>query len=124
MMYSMRGSGQGNVQTISQNLDFLPTEDFKVRILYPPPAFDEKGNAKKYTAKELKELKGNGNLPGYAAEMDALKSGQIVTVYLAKAAPAPKPKGKKEKDKDELADDKPLIKMIVIQREPPAAPGG
>ena len=50
--------------------------------------------------------------------------GQIVTVYLAKAAPAPKPKGKKEKDKDELADDKPLIKMIVIQREPPAAPGG
>ena len=96
--------------------------------MIPPPAFDEKGNFKKYTAKELKELKGDSNLPGYEAGMDALKPGQTVKVYLAKAtaakqpkAAAPKEKAKpkeKEKEKDALDDDKPAIKLIVIVAEP------
>jgi hypothetical protein len=115
-LYRSLALGQQNsvrVQQMNKDLDFQAADDMKVRIMYPPPAFDEKGNLKKYTAKELRELKGSDStLPGYAAEMDALKTGQIVTVYLAKQTP------KKKKDKDDLEDDKPSIKMIVIQAEP------
>jgi hypothetical protein len=114
-LYRALAQGQNavHVQQMNKDLDFQAADDMKVRIMYPPPAFDEKGNLKKYTAKELRELKGNDStLPGYAAEMDALKSGQIVTVYLAKQQP------KKKKDKDDLEDDKPSIRMIVIQAEP------
>ena len=129
MVNSMR-QGQQNpftVQRMSRDIDFQAADDMKVRAMFPPPAFDEKGNFKKYTPKELKELKGDGNLPGYEAAMDALKPGQTVKVYLAKAAAkqpkaaaAPKEKGKKDKDldKDALEDDKPAIKMIVIISEP------
>src|SRR5947207_1242335 len=131
MATSMR-QGQQNpftVQTMSRDIDFQAGDDMKVRCMFPPPAFDEKGNFKKYTAKELKELKGDSNLPGYEAGMDALKPGQTVKVYLAKAtaakqpkaAAAPKEKAKakeKEKDKDALDDDKPAIKLIVIIAEP------
>jgi hypothetical protein len=35
-----------------------------VRSLQPPVAFDDKGNVKKYTAQELKEMRGDGKLPG------------------------------------------------------------
>lgn len=121
--------GQQNpftVKTMSQDIDFQAADDMKVRCMFPPPAFDEKGNFKKYTPKELKELKGDSNLPGYEAGMDALKTGQTVKVYLAKMAPAKakaapvKEKGKKDKDKekDDLDDNKPAIKMIVIISEP------
>jgi len=129
MVQSM-GQGQQSpftVQRMSRDIDFQAADDMKVRCMFPPPAFDEKGNFKKYTAKELKELKGDSNLPGYEAAMDALKPGQTVKVYLAKAkanAPA-KPKAKekgekgKEKEKDALDDDtKPAIKLIVILAEP------
>jgi len=120
------------VQRMSRDIDFQAADDMKVRCMFPPPAFDEKGNFKKYTPKELKELKGDSNLPGYEAAMDALKPGQTVKVYLAKAGPAkPKVKEKltpkeakeakekaKEKEKDALEDDKPAIKLIVIISEP------
>ncbi len=48
----------------------------RVRTMLLPPVFDEKGNPRKYTAQELKKLKGPGNLPGYPAALKDLKVGQ------------------------------------------------
>ena len=118
----MRGGGGSGVtiHTVTQNLDLEPASDMKVRILNPPPAFDEKGNAKRYTTKELKEMKGpNASLVGYTADMSSLQSGQVVAVFLARPAVKPQPAGAK-KDKDTPEDNKPVIQMIVILSEPPS----
>jgi hypothetical protein len=98
-------------------------ENKKVRLSQPPLDYDDKGNPKKYTAKELRDFQGKEGLPGHTAEMDALKSGQIVKVYLKRYAPAYTPaKGKAAKKKDEDEEDadmsRPEAVMILVLREP------
>jgi hypothetical protein len=105
-------------------------DKIRVRNLMPPLEYDDKGNIKKYTKQELKELKGTENLPGYNAEYDALRAGQYVTVYLAKgqANPAKGAKGAKGGEKvgglkldDDAAlgaSERPEVVMIVIMAEP------
>src|SRR5262245_9075899 len=68
-----------------QDVKLRAAETMKVRSLHPPLAYDDKGNVKQYTSKELKELQDTG-LPGYRCDNDALRTGQIVRVYLAKTA--------------------------------------
>jgi hypothetical protein len=107
------------VKDVPQDVRAVPADDMKVRLAQPPPAFDDKGNIKKYTAKELKELKGPDNLPGYTGTMDDVKANQLVVVYLARkpAKAGDKAKdGEKTKDGDKLLDkDNPLvIRMIVV----------
>jgi hypothetical protein len=103
------------VKEVQQDVKASPAEDMKVRLSQPPAAFDDKGNIKKYTVKELKELKGPDNLPGYTGTLEDLKTNQLVLVYLArkplKAGDKPK-----EKDADKVLDkDNPLlIRMIVV----------
>src|SRR5262245_56009207 len=75
---------QGNlVRFKDQDVKLRAAENMKVRWNFPPPDYDDKGNLKKYTKEELKALKDPG-LPGYRGEFDALRTGQIVRVYLAK----------------------------------------
>jgi hypothetical protein len=101
-----------------QSFDIDASDDVKVRTPNPPADFDDKGKPKVYTAKELKELKGDPKLPGYQAEFDNLHPDQIVTVTLVKKKEAAKPK--KDADKDPLeGDNKPVASMIIIQMEPP-----
>ena len=69
IVYQTRtGSGWkgGSSKTIPIG-DLPVADDVKVRLPSPPPATDEKGNPKRYTAKELKALKGPGNEWGYSA---------------------------------------------------------
>lgn len=98
-------------------LELQAADDMKVRMLFPPVEYDEKGRPKKYTKKELDDLKGpDKKLPGYPAEFDNLKPEQTVEVYLAKTKTAPRPKGK---DKDATGETpRPQVVMIVIQFEP------
>jgi hypothetical protein len=98
-----------------KDFDLESTVEVKVRYQDPPAQYDDKGNIKKYTAAELKEMKGpNANLPGYTADFDKLTPGQTVKVTLAK------PKADKEKDKDAAANDKkPQVSMVVIVAEAP-----
>jgi hypothetical protein len=113
---------QANVYQVkkeSHNIDVEAGDDVQVRLKDPPVAFDEKGNAKKYTAKELKELKGDPKLPGYAGDFDSLKTDQIVQIKLAKMKETPKPRGKGE-DKDALTDNKPVATTIMILHDAPA----
>jgi hypothetical protein len=114
---------------IRKNVDFdlEPADSMIVRTMVLPEQFDDKGKPKKYTPKDLKELRGTDpNLPGFKADLDSLKNGEVVTVYLvrkkqaapAKAAPKEKDKDKKEKDKAADEDNKPKIRMIVIRADP------
>jgi hypothetical protein len=98
-----------------KEFDLATTPEVAVRYLEPPVLYDDKGNLKKYTAAELKEMKGkNPDLPGYTAEFDKLQAGQTVRVTLAK------PKANKEKDKEAAADDtKPQVSMVVVIAEAP-----
>jgi hypothetical protein len=110
------------IKEVHHDVKAAPADDMKVRLLQPPEAFDDKGNPKKYTAKELKELKGPDNLPGYTGSLDDVKTNQLVLVTLARkpAKPAEKKDGDKPKDGDKKDGDKLdkdpalLIRMIVI----------
>jgi len=103
------------VKQVQQDIHAVPADDMKVRLAHPPAAFDDKGNIKKYTAKELKELKGPDKLPGYTGALEDVKSNQLVVVYLArkpvKAGDKPK-EGDKSLDKDK--DTGLVIRMIVV----------
>jgi hypothetical protein len=98
-------------------------DDLKVRQAAPPVQFDDKGKVKKYTTKELNELKGpDTKLPGFPAEFSDLRQNQYVEVYLVKKKEAPRrPVAKKDKDAaadaDLLAHLQPEVSMIVIIAE-------
>jgi hypothetical protein len=111
------------IQRVTKDYELQATDDVKVRMMSPPPQFDDKGRVKKYTGKELKELKGNDKLPGYPGEFSDLKQDQIVQVTLvSKKAPPRPPAGavKKGKDSDPslLLDNLPQISMVMILVEP------
>lgn len=100
-------------------LELEPGENMVVRAMQPPVAFDEKGDIKKYTAKELKELKGDDpKQPGYASDYDSIKIGQIVQVSLLKKKPEGKPKVGKKEDMEFLNEERPVVKSIMIVAEP------
>jgi hypothetical protein len=110
------------VTKVPKDIDLRAIDEMKVRVLDLPVEFDEKGKAKKWTRKEIAERKGpDPSLPGYTADFDNIKAGQIVKVYLVKQKPAPKPvaKGKdKVKDDDEPVDKRQEVWMVVILGEP------
>jgi hypothetical protein len=110
------------LKTEKHNVDIEASDDVKVRRKDPPVEFDDKGNPKKYTAKELKEFKGpDPKLPGYTGDFDSLQQDQTVHVTLSKKKEAPKKPGKeKDKDADALDDNKPTATMIIILSEPAA----
>jgi hypothetical protein len=96
----------------SQTVDFMADDNMKVRIKDAPTEYDDKGNPKKHTKAELKELKGpDPSLPGYTAEFEQVKVGQLIQVYL------PKPKQTKAKaksDDDDVAPTRPKAVMLLI----------
>jgi hypothetical protein len=86
----------------TKSITWPTIDDVKIRTMTLPVVYDEKGKPRKHTAKELKELKGKGNLPGYTAGWDDLKVNDLVSVTL----------GIKKGDKS------PVATMIVIERMP------
>jgi hypothetical protein len=122
---------QQNLYTLdkqSKEIEFQAIDDVVVRTAKPREAFDEKGRIKKFTAAELKELKGpNPRVPGYKAEFGDLTADQILklTIVRKKGTPPPKvkPRAKKGKDDDnldaELLDDTPQVSFVMILADPP-----
>jgi hypothetical protein len=106
-------------------------DDAIVRILKPKADFDDKGKPKKYTKKELKELKGDPKLPGYKAEFGDIGTDQQIKVQLVrkkseKTEAKPLPKRKKGKDDDviapggdDLGENIQQASMIIIIAEAP-----
>ncbi len=95
-----------------QDFEFIAAEDIKYRLAVPATLFDDKGQPRKPTKKELDEMKGpNPKLPGYTAEMSDVKSNQLVTVYLPKKTP--------KKDDKFIKGEKPEVTMILILGDAP-----
>jgi hypothetical protein len=66
-----------------QDFEFDVDDDVAIRRQQPLPAYDDKGQPRKYTTAELKELKGpDASVPGYPADFTDLKPGRTVTLYL------------------------------------------
>jgi hypothetical protein len=129
----MQLTGKGNrnlfkVTTGRKDFNLRTIDDVKIRTMQLPVEYDDQGKVKKYTAKELKELKGKDpNLPGYTAAWDQVADGQTVKVTLLPKKKkkdtqkdAAKDKDAKDKAAAEADDDyRPQVKMLVIMKEPP-----
>jgi hypothetical protein len=105
------GNGNGHMpKLITAHLDYQldPTGDMIVRLMYPPLQYDDKGFPKKYTADELKALKGdNPKLIGYNGDTNDLKTGLQVKVYVVKDPPPAKENPKADKPDNANKPDKP-----------------
>jgi hypothetical protein len=102
-----------NLYTIEEQQQSIPlqgVDELQVRVLKLPPVYDDKGRPRRYTTKELRELKGSGNAPGYRADLDDLREGQVVRVTLARKKAVPK--------KGEAQEQQLLVTMVVILAEP------
>ena len=105
-----------NLMTVKP-LELRAAENAKVRSLFPPVEFDELGNYKKWTKKELDERRDNTGLPGFAVDFDAIKSGQYVEVYLSRPAPMVKGKKKGPDDDDPPGTAKGQEFILIIIRQ-------
>ena len=106
-----------------KNLDLKGAENAKVRVLNFPAEFDDAGNLKQPTKKDIEERKDKTGLPGFPADFDAIKVGQVIDIYLSKPPPASKAQPKKKAADDDdtpvpAAQAKQEYVMIVIRAEP------
>jgi hypothetical protein len=62
----------------------------KVRATQPRQEFDDKGQARKWTKEELKEMRGDAGLPGFPAHPDDITPGRPALVLLARPWGRPK----------------------------------
>ena len=107
-----------------EDVEFLLKDDVKIRQLLPPESFDEKGNKKRLSAKELAELKGpEKNLPGFPADRSDLNGNTLVQVtfsskvqkQVAKTGNSGLAGIAAAKDDPETAREKrPRVSMIII----------
>jgi hypothetical protein len=108
-----------HIKEAHKDIDLEPADDMKVRTAFLPVVNDDKGYRKKYTAQEIRELRGKGDLPGYAAEPDALAANQMVTVYITMKKQSAKTGDTETKDPP-AGESKPVVSMILIRSEPAA----
>lgn len=100
-------------------VEFQLSEKAKVRTTILSDPFDDKGNPRKYTRKELDAMKGKDKtLPGYESSTGELRAGQTVQLTLASA---PRPAGGKKKDDPDIlraAEKSKQVRLVVILKSP------
>lgn len=102
-----------NAEEKTEQQPFDLDEKTKIRVANLPTTGAD-GKTIKYTAAQLKELKGTGNLPGYTAKPEDLKVGQLVRVHFLKNKGAPA-------NPFANANDKMVFNAsMVIINDPPA----
>ena len=100
----------------TQELTVEAAEDLVVRMTNPKVEFDDMGNLKKLTAKELAEKRGKDRL--YDGEWSDLVSGMKVQVTLVRERKPLKPKGKDDID----LDANKLRTNRIVAANPPVPP--
>jgi hypothetical protein len=115
-----------NVKKTLHLVEFHAAPEVKIRLKEPAQVFTEKGDIKKFTQEELRQLKGkNPNLPGYEGNLADLKSNQLVQVTQARAKTPPK-KAKADADAGAGAEEskthKNVATMILVLGEAPSKP--
>jgi hypothetical protein len=121
LQLDMQRRATNAIEKKTRDVDLTADEKMKVRMFQPPLDYDDKGNPKKYTKAELKKLKGpDTSLPGYMADYEQLKAGQLVTVYLAKLKQDKSKTAKKNADDADLDLMRPKAILVLIVADPPA----
>ncbi|MCS6851120.1 MAG: hypothetical protein NZ700_08140 [Gemmataceae bacterium] len=124
------GTAQGRITRVDTNnrlvwldipgrgsVELQATDDAKIRLATPPPAFDDKGNIKVYTKAELDKLKGpDKRLPGYPGDFDNVRPGAVVSVYVYRRPGGTAIKPPAGGDKNALAPERLLFTMLVVQQ--------
>lgn len=105
---------------VPKEYELSAADNMRVRNANPPPNFDSKGRPKRYTNKELRELRGTEKLPGFPADFGDLKAEQTVKVTLMKKKGSTRARAKKNKDAvpDLLESNLPKMSLIVILSDP------
>src|SRR5262249_34114024 len=114
---SIQGGGRrggAKAKETSQNQLYELTPEAKIRFEHLPPLLDEKGHKMQRKPEEVEKLRGDGSLPGYAAEATDLHPNQIVKVHLVKI------KGTKGTEAKAFASR--IIIMGELPTNPNAAP--
>ena len=94
-------------------VEFQLAEKARIRTMVLPETFDEKGNIKTYSAKELADLKGKDkSAPGYEFSVEQLQVGQTVKVTLVRVPKEPDPLAKEKDDEDD--DKSKQVKLVVV----------
>jgi hypothetical protein len=102
------------IEEVPITLTFRIDPETKVRTLIVP--LDENGKPKKFSAEEMRKLKGDPRLPGLTATVENLEPYQKVWFYIDKVKFRP-PKATKDKATEEDKTIYPLS-MLVIQPIP------
>ncbi|MFM7149021.1 MAG: hypothetical protein ACKO23_04185 [Gemmataceae bacterium] len=112
-------SANNKINQVKREIEFQFVRNPKFRTMILPDRFDDKGNPKRLSVKEIEKLRGKEvSLPGYESSLDQLKEGQKVAVTLAAvSSKSPPPKD------DNGSDEKKMqVKVIAILEEAPAKP--
>ena len=114
------------IENIRRQFVLEVSDDVAVRVLQLPLQFDEMGQPRKYTAEEIRQMRGvNHRLPGYKSDYDSLKAGQIVRVsFRPVQAPARSADKGEDKDAKKKADNTPRVRMIVVLSDSDSATAG
>ena len=125
LAYQMNQMQKQAAQGTSQNSPFKVVNDYKdfelpvsdkvvVRKLNLGLEYDNEGNIIQRTKEEIAKLKGKDpKVPGFAAKLEDLKTGQLVHLYLN-----PPPKAEKDqKDEGVGNTPRPTVRMIVILQD-------
>lgn len=108
----------------TRDIPFRTADKVIVRTGLPPLEYDDKGNAKNYTQKELFTLAGNEGYPGFPSDADSLRSDQLLQIFFAKNALVPKGPMKMEPkvDKDGVPlpvvdEQRPEVILVLVLQE-------
>lgn len=100
------------------NVDFQTADDVEIRLANPPAAYDDKGNSRKLSSRELADLKGPHRDWGYASDFDSLHPDVLVRVYvpkkdLTRPRTAPRPSDESKTDKDKPSTPPRLLVVTI-----------
>lgn len=115
--FNVEKTKRANNLTSVKPLELRAAENAKVRTNIPPVEFDDQGFQKKWTKKELEERKDKSGLPGFfAVDFDAIRQGQYVEIYFAKAAPKTpmKKKGPDDDDVPMMKDRQEFVLVVIV----------
>jgi hypothetical protein len=101
-----------SVKSADKTFDLEAKDDMVVRLPEPKTEFDEMGNVKKPTPKEVEAMRGKDRM--FNGEFSDLTTGQIVQVTLI----LPKPMKPLNKDDIQLDDKKLEATRVAVLRQP------
>ena len=113
--FQQQSAQRSSQLTTGKRMEVRAAENAKVRVIVPPVEFDDTGKQIVWTKKLLAERKDKTGLPGYPADFDAIKQGQLVEVYMAKVAPVTKKKKGPDDDDPPAMKGNEFVLMVIMQ---------